>query len=206
MNICVVLPNCNNTMTLCLPFNLTIKHKWVLVLTPFALPPHPRFLTLLALFPTSPCPLTDYCFLHHSTQEVLLYSDIFFALFVFETFGARFTIYEVLYSGFQRACRGTYLYPTSKPEGPGGQYLPQKSIAVGGSQDAICGTILYIKNWVGVTLLCYWPLSIFDGEEWQLVNNGGRKWLRWKVKDRARLQYRNRSVLIIHQVSFWLFK
>lgn len=36
-----------------------------------------------------------------------------------------------------------------------------------------------------MTLLCHWPLSIFDHGEQQLVNNGERRWFGGKVKGRA---------------------
>lgn len=98
--------------------------------------------------------------------------------------------------------QGNIFITNSRTKGTSRPVFASESITVGGSQDAICGTILYIKNWAGVTLLCCWPLSIFDGEEQQLVNNGERKWLRWKVKDRALLQCRNRKFLVRHEPTF----
>lgn len=184
------------------PFNLSIQYKYVLVLTLFTLPPHPGFLTLLTLFPSLSMPFPRLLLSPpvHSGSAIVFWHLLWFVCFwsIWSTVHHIWSLIFRLSTGLQ----GNIFITNSRTKGTSRPVFASESITVGGSQDAICGTILYIKNWVGVTLLCCWPLSIFDGEEQQLVNNGGRKWLRWKVKDRARLQRRNRKALVRHEPTF----
>lgn len=78
---------------------------------------------------------------------------------------------------------GEHIYKlNSEPVGLVGRYLPSKALKW---REHHCSTILYIKNWDGVTLLYWWPLSIFDSSKQQQVNNEGRRWFEGGVKGRA---------------------
>lgn len=53
-----------------------------------------------------------------------------------------------------------------------------------------------------MTLLCHWPLSIFDHGEQQLVNNGERRWFGGKVKGRAHAWSAKNCTLLKNLLSF----